>query len=76
MEIFRETGEDNLKFFEGLWLEYEEGVTPEARMVKDLDKLEMMQQALVYEKEHGVDLSEFYSSAKKMRTALGQKWAD
>ena len=33
-----------------LWNEYENGITPEAKFVKDLDKLEMLLQADHYEK--------------------------
>ena len=33
-----------------LWQEYESGTTPEALIVKDLDKLEMLFQAFEYEK--------------------------
>lgn len=35
---------------EGLWQEYEEGTTPEALAVKDLDKFEMIVQADEYER--------------------------
>lgn len=34
----------------GLWHEYEEAKSPEALFVKDLDKFEMIVQALEYEK--------------------------
>jgi putative hydrolase of HD superfamily len=34
----------------GLWQEYEDAQTPEALFVKDLDKFEMIVQALEYEK--------------------------
>jgi putative hydrolase of HD superfamily len=33
-----------------LWQEYEDAATPEALLVKDLDKFEMIVQALEYEK--------------------------
>lgn len=33
-----------------LWQEYEDAQTPEALLVKDLDKFEMIVQALEYEK--------------------------
>uniref|UniRef100_A0A2N9EMH3 5'-deoxynucleotidase n=1 Tax=Fagus sylvatica TaxID=28930 RepID=A0A2N9EMH3_FAGSY len=45
-----------------LWLEYEENSSPEAKIVKDLDKVEMILQALEYEKEQGKDLDEFFQS--------------
>lgn len=34
----------------GLWAEYEAADTPEALLVKDFDKFEMIMQALEYEK--------------------------
>jgi len=36
-----------------LWGEYEAGGSPEARVVRQLDKLEMVLQALEYERAHG-----------------------
>jgi putative hydrolases of HD superfamily len=33
-----------------LWQEYEDATTPEALLVKDLDKFEMIVQAMEYEK--------------------------
>lgn len=48
-----------------LWEEFEEGKTPEAKFVKDVDKLEMALQAFEYETEHGKSLDEFYVDAKK-----------
>lgn len=55
-----------------LYQEYEDNKTPEGRLVKDLDKLEMIIQAFEYEQDHGFDLnkrdlSDFYLSAKKIR---------
>ena len=53
-----------------LWLDYEEIRCLEARYVKDIDKLEMIQQAWDYEQEHGLkyDLSEFYESRLAIKT--------
>ncbi|XP_041018716.1 5'-deoxynucleotidase HDDC2 isoform X2 [Juglans microcarpa x Juglans regia] len=45
-----------------LWSEYEENSSPEAKVVKDLDKVEMVLQALEYENEQGKDLEEFFQS--------------
>lgn len=56
-EIFREMGEENKSYFVGLWLEYERCETYDAKIVKDLDKLEMIQQAYEYEKQHKVKLT-------------------
>jgi len=47
-----------------LWLEYEEGTTPEALMVKDFDKFEMILQADEYERAQGLDLDDFFQSTE------------
>lgn len=41
---------------EDLWREYEADASPEARVVHQLDKLELALQALEYEREHGPSL--------------------
>ncbi|CAK9436310.1 uncharacterized protein LODBEIA_P08680 [Lodderomyces beijingensis] len=53
-----------------LWLDYEEIRTPEARYVKDIDKLEMIQQAWEYEQRFGLkyDLREFYTARAAIKT--------
>eukprot|EP01130_Rhizamoeba_saxonica_P018335 TRINITY_DN9129_c0_g1_i1.p1 TRINITY_DN9129_c0_g1~~TRINITY_DN9129_c0_g1_i1.p1 ORF type:complete len:186 (+),score=39.38 TRINITY_DN9129_c0_g1_i1:77-634(+) len=43
-----------------LWMEYETGESPEAKIVKQIDKLEMILQADQYEKKQNMCLSEFY----------------
>jgi putative hydrolase of HD superfamily len=43
-----------------LWSEYDAGITPEARLVKDADKLEMVHQALAYERRGHINLGEFW----------------
>lgn len=48
-----------------LWLEYDEGRTPEADVAHQLDALEMAIQSREYEAKHGADLSEFRESARK-----------
>lgn len=49
---------------EALWQEYEEGQTPEARYVKDLDRFEMASQALEYERRYADQkLDSFYDSS-------------
>ncbi|XP_022999764.1 HD domain-containing protein 2-like isoform X1 [Cucurbita maxima] len=59
-----------------LWMEYENNSSPEAKIVKDLDKVEMILQALEYENEQGKDLDEFFqSTAGKFQTELGRSWA-
>ncbi len=46
-----------------LFDEYEENKTPEARLVKQLDKLEMGIQAMEYEKAHEIKLDEFFDTS-------------
>jgi putative hydrolase of HD superfamily len=43
-----------------LWAEYAAATTPEARLVQDVDKLEMVQQALRYEQRGHCNLQEFW----------------
>ncbi|MBU1692444.1 MAG: HD domain-containing protein [Verrucomicrobia bacterium] len=52
-----------------LWEEFEKGKTPEARLLRELDRLEMALQACVYERENLVDLSRFFASADKALTS-------
>jgi len=59
-----------------LWEEYEAGTTPEAKLLKDLDKLEMILQAQEYESGQGIDLNEFFTSTQgKFQTETGKAWA-
>jgi putative hydrolase of HD superfamily len=51
-----------------LWGEYEEGRTPEARLAKQLDALEMALQAAEYEREYGLDLARFRDHARARLT--------
>ena len=46
-----------------LWEEYEQQQTPEAKLVHDLDRLDMALQAVKYSRDHGVDTKEFLISA-------------
>ncbi|MBP7963356.1 MAG: HD domain-containing protein [Caldilineaceae bacterium] len=43
-----------------LWSEYDAGETPEARLVKDADKLEMVHQAKAYARRGHLNLDEFW----------------
>jgi putative hydrolase of HD superfamily len=61
-----------------LWKEYEEGCTEEAKLLKDLDKIEMILQAQEYEAEgsHEQSLDQFFTSTEgKWRTEIGKAWA-
>lgn len=44
-----------------MWTEYTEGSTREGRLVKALDRLEMLLQALVYERAGSRAMAEFWS---------------
>lgn len=48
-----------------LWEEYERGASFEARLVRQVDRLEMSLQACVYEHQGMGDLSQFFASAQK-----------
>ncbi|KAI8468729.1 MAG: HD domain-containing protein [Monoraphidium minutum] len=59
-----------------LWREYEGQATPEAHLVKDFDKLEMIVQAHEYEQAQGLELQQFFdSTAGKFKTETGKAWA-
>jgi putative hydrolase of HD superfamily len=47
-----------------LWDEYEAGETPEARFVRQVDRLEMAFQARVYQQQGFAPMGEFYESAE------------
>jgi putative hydrolase of HD superfamily len=66
----------DLHFLE-LWREYSEAASPEGRLVQDADKLEMVYQALVYERAGNQNLGEFwygyqwhYRESEEMYAAL------
>ena len=54
------TGTEYLK----LWEEFEEGKSPEASLVKQLDKLEMALQAKIYSLQHKKNLQEFIDDVR------------
>lgn len=49
-----------------LWEEYEQGASFEAKLVRQVDRLEMSLQACVYEHQGFGDLSQFFASAEKV----------
>lgn len=61
-----------------LWMEYETQSTPEAKFVKDLDKLEMLYQAYEYETAEGSygRLQEFFDHTKKTRPTMDSELAE
>ncbi|KAJ3086201.1 HD domain-containing protein 2 [Quaeritorhiza haematococci] len=62
---------------QSLWLEYEEGTSPEAIVCKDLDKFEMIVQALEYEKRDQKTLESFFESTKgKFQNPTVKEWVN
>ncbi|KAK7687773.1 hypothetical protein QCA50_008992 [Cerrena zonata] len=63
---------------ETLWKEYEEGESPEARFVKDLDRFEMASQAFEYERNHGMtNLQPFFdTSLPHLRHPEVKQWGE
>lgn len=53
----------------GLWREFEEGKTPEARFVKQIDKLEMVLQAFYYEQTAGASVENFFTKIEHVFTS-------
>jgi putative hydrolase of HD superfamily len=49
---------------EAIWREYSDRATPEGRLVNDADKLEMVHQALMYERSGNRNLGEFWQQDK------------
>ncbi len=47
-----------------LWEEFESGTSPEARFIKQVDKLEMVLQASIYERQGWDNLDEFFNCTK------------
>ena len=58
-------GHPDLPWFLSLWEEFESGSTPEARFVRQLDRLEMGLQAALQEAEGFQGMAEFFDSARK-----------
>lgn len=52
--------EEYIKLFD----EYEANCTPEAKLVKELDKLEMAIQAYEYERKHNINLELFFETTR------------
>jgi putative hydrolase of HD superfamily len=68
-----------------LFDEYEQGTSSEAILVKDIDKYELLVQALEYERDaverkeslDGLrDLTTFFAVRKSIKTEMVKKWAD
>ena len=50
----------NAELYRQLWSDYATDATPEARLVRDADKLELIHQALCYERRGHTNLQEFW----------------
>ncbi|KAJ6189759.1 hypothetical protein N7519_004667 [Penicillium mononematosum] len=61
-----------------LWLEFEQGETPEAKWVKEMDKFECLVQAHEYEQETfgKKDFGEFQGQLKEIHSKEAKKWAE
>ena len=65
-KILNELPERLSRTYYDSWLEYEEGDSPEARLVRQLDKVEMAVQASEYREEDPAnDVREFLQSARR-----------
>ncbi|MCF7921263.1 MAG: HD domain-containing protein [Candidatus Marinimicrobia bacterium] len=53
-----QTGE----YFRDLWEDFEDNQSPEAQVVKRIDKLDMLIQAYLYEKKYGIRLDSFWEN--------------
>ncbi|BCS25450.1 HD domain-containing protein [Aspergillus puulaauensis] len=60
----------------GLFREYEDNETLEARFVHDVDKLEMVLQTIEYERDLGEDLDEFYHVLGRITLPEMREWAE
>ena len=50
---------------QALWQEFEDGTTPEGRLARDADKLDMMIQAAAYERAGWLQLGQFWQGMKQ-----------
>lgn len=75
----------NAQLLQDLFDEYEEGTSQEAILVKDVDKYELLVQAVEYERDAvnrgnildgSKDLSTFFGVRKGLKTDLVKGWAE
>lgn len=69
-DILTKIGAPGKKYLE-LWLDYEDRISLEARLVKAADKLDLLLQAFEYEKGGARKLQEFWESAEEDFAGLG-----
>lgn len=56
---------DNRAMYIKLWDEYEEGFSPEGRLLRQIDYLEMSLQAKIYQLQYNMNPQEFFNFTKK-----------
>lgn len=74
-KIFSSLPEDSRLYYLKLWDAYESQEPYESKLVRDIDKFEMMQQAYEYEQKYKIDLSEFFESFSMLKTEVIRGWA-
>ncbi|KAF3157769.1 hypothetical protein TWF225_002588 [Orbilia oligospora] len=60
--------------FMDIWEEYEQGQSPEAIFVKDVDRYELILQTIEYERAHNLELEEFFHVAERVQTPFMKDW--
>ncbi|KAK6356647.1 hypothetical protein TWF718_000987 [Orbilia javanica] len=60
--------------FMELWEEYEQGQSPEAIFVKDVDRYELVLQTIEYERTYNLELEEFFHVAERVQTPFMKEW--
>ena len=58
----------NGKHYISLWKEYEEGATVEAKIIRQIDYLEMGLQAHIYKMQYNLPIEDFIKSTRKRLT--------
>ncbi|EER22871.1 hypothetical protein D8B26_004441 [Coccidioides posadasii str. Silveira] len=63
---------------QAIFQEYEDNETLEAKFVHDIDKMELLLQAIEYERTHGgkIQLTEFYGVMKRIQLPEVKEWAE
>ncbi|KAG4304846.1 hypothetical protein PORY_001899 [Pneumocystis oryctolagi] len=75
-KILPKTQSEAAKEMLDLFLEYEEGKTPEASLVRDIDKFELLIQMIEYEKKTKKNLQQFLCVIPEIKNSLILKWVN
>lgn len=65
IEMIQELPHDQVNMYMQLWEEYAQGTSCEARLVKQLDRVEMLSQALAYERAGSRVMGEFWEDIEE-----------